>query len=55
MELATLAVAVIFGLTAAGPVLAPKYLSQESWTTLNALAGLAFVAVLILGALTSGN
>lgn len=55
MELVTLVVAVIFGLTAFGPTLAPKFLSEESWTTLNALAGLAFIAVIVLGALTSGN
>lgn len=55
MELITLIVAVVFGLTAFGPSLAPKYLSNELWTTLNALAGLAFILVIILGALTSGN
>lgn len=55
MELVTLIVAVVFGFTAFGPVLSPRFLSEESWSTLNALSGLAFILVIILGALTSGN
>lgn len=55
MDLIALIVAVAFGLTAFGPVLAPKFLSADSWTTLNALTGLALVVVIIVGAFMSGN
>lgn len=55
MELVTLIVAVIFGFTAFGPVLAPKHISEEAWSTMNAIAGLAFILVIILGALTGDN